>query len=681
MFFDDAKLALRKRSLLVAPPPIADTNWKPPQYFPDLSNADVISFDTETKEDDWSHGPGWARGKSSLVGFSVAAIRGQERGKWYFPIRHAVASDWNINPDNAINWLRTTLETPRIPKVGANLLYDVGTLTTENIYVQGQLIDVQFAEALIDEEGDTNLDWLAHKYLGENKETSELYAWIDRAYRPKKSERRGEIWRSPPQLVGPYGEADADLPLRIFERQWPILCAEGTTDLFHMECRLIRLLVRMRMQGVRVDMSYAEELYVDLGKQIEELYTKLRWETGLLVTSVNAKDQLAAVFDHVGIKYPRTAPSRGYPNGQPSFRKEFLLSIEHPVAELINTIRAYEKLRGTFVKSYLLESSVNGRVHCQFHPLRSDDGGAKTGRFSSSDPNLQNIPIRENKWEKKGEGAGKKIRKAFLKESGHFKWRKADYSQIEYRMLAHFAVGPGSDALRQSYIDDPKTDYHDKVYYDVCPLMGWDPNDEEYKTIRRRPIKNTNFGLLYGQGQGKLARTMGMSTSDAKTFFQSYHAGAPYVKSTMEACSYEAQTFGFVTTILGRRTRFNLWEPVNNRGNDRQEPLPYEFASRKWGFAIQRAYDYRATNYKFQGSAADIIKSAMDQANQAGVFEYTGIPLLQVHDELDNSVPDDSPQTREAYAELDRIMENAIPWMRVPVRVDSKMGENWGAID
>lgn len=680
MFFDDLKLTARKRAILKVPSAIPETGWRPPSYLPDLSNADVISFDVETKENDFSHGPGWARGQSHIVGFSLAAIQRGERGKWYFPIRHEVQSDWNLNPDGCLSYLKRTLETPRIPKVGANLMYDVGSLTSENIYVEGQLIDCQFAEALIDEQGDTNLDWLAQKYLGESKETSLLYDWIDTQYRPKKSERRGEIWRSPPQLVGPYGEADADLPLRVFEQQWPILQAEGTTELFHMECRLIRLLVKMRLRGVTVDMAYAERLYVELGEDIRELYAKLRHVSGINVTGVNSPAEIAPIFDHFGIPYPRTAPSLRHPFGQPSFTKEFLKSVEHPIGELINTIRAYEKIRGTFVKSYLLESSVNSKVHCQFHPLRSDDGGAKTGRFSSSDPNLQNIPIRENSWEKKGQGAGKKVRKAFTKDRGSIRWEKRDYSQIEYRMLAHFAVGPGSDELRQSYIDNPKTDYHDKVYYDVCPLMGWNPEDEEYKSIRRRPIKNTNFGLLYGQGQGKLARTMGMSQADSRKFFESYHAGAPYVKPTMQMCADEAQQYGFVRTVLGRRTRFNLWEPIGNRGEERADALPYAWALQKHGHGIKRAFDYRAVNYKLQGSAADMIKYAMDAADQAGVFDVIGAPLLQVHDELDNDVRDDSPAVREGLRELTHIMETALP-IRVPVLVDMKYGPTWGDID
>jgi hypothetical protein len=136
MFFNDDELGpLKKRTILRVPPPIPDNGWRPPQYFPNLSGASVISFDTERKENDWQHGPGWRRGKAHTVGFSVAARdRRGNRGKWYFPIRHEVEPHWNLDPKQCLGWLKETLETPHIPKVGANLIYDVGSLTDDGIY-------------------------------------------------------------------------------------------------------------------------------------------------------------------------------------------------------------------------------------------------------------------------------------------------------------------------------------------------------------------------------------------------------------------------------------------------------------------------------------------------------------------------------------------------------------------
>lgn len=663
MFFDDNELVKRRQSRLREPPPIPPTDWRPPSYFPNLSNADVISFDVETKETDFDHGPGWARGKGHICGFSVAARKGHgETGKWYFPIRHEIQTEWNLDPKQCLGWLKHTLETPNIPKVGANLLYDMGWLTTENIYVSGKLHDVQFAEALIDETALVNLDMLAHKYLRRNKTSDELYEWLAQAYGGKANHlQRGNIYRAPPQLVGPYGEDDADLPLKILEKQWTLLKQQELMPVFELENRLIPLLIKMRLQGVRVNLNYTEQLYDDVGKDIERLELELFAMTGIRA-NVNSPDDLARVFDAAGIKYLRTAGTINKPEGSPSFQKEWLKAQKHPVADKVNDIREHIKIRSTFVKSYLLESNVNGLVHCQFHPLKGDDGGTKTGRFASSDPNLQNIPVRT--------GLGKKVRKAFVPFYYHKRWRKFDYSQIEYRMLAHFAAneigGNSADILRQTYNDDPTTDYHDVVQARVKELTGI--------LIDRKPIKNINFGLLYGQTEKALAYKAGFTTEQARDIFKAYHTGAPYVKPTMKAIADEVHAAGYVCTVTGRRTRFDLWEPDGY--GERGMALSYHTALAQYGHAIRRAYAYRGVNYKLQGSAADVIKIAMDVAHTSGVFDVIGFPLLQVHDELDFSMIDDSPEQIEAYAFLQHTLENSIK-LRIPVKVDCTDGLDW----
>jgi DNA polymerase-1 len=672
MFFDDeiSALTLRKRSRLSVPPPIPETGWRPPQYYPNLSAATAISFDVEVKETDWSHGPGWSRGpRGHICGFSVGARdRNGNLGKWYFPVRHELEPDYNLDPNKSFDWLREILQTPNVPKVGANLLYDIGWLTEERINVQGQLFDVQFAEALIDETARTALENIAGKYVGVGKETSALYTWLALAYGGDANDtQRANIFRSPPKLAGPYGEADAELPLRILDAQWPILVSQGLTDLFRMECALIPLLVRMRSQGVRIDVPYCERLYGEIAGDIRQLETQLFEQTGVRA-NVDSADDVAKVFDAVGIEYPRTDPTKSFPDGRPSFRKEYMKALLHPIADLVNLIREYKKSRGTFLKNYLLEGHVNGIIHCQFHPLRNDDGGAKTGRFSSSDPNLQNIPIRTP--------VGKKIRKAFVPFADHLDWWKIDYSQIEYRMLAHFATGftpqeqAAAKALVDAYNNDPSTDYHKLVQDNIVRLIN--------KLIDRRPLKNINFGLIYGQSEKSLAYKAGFTAEEAKVFFPDYHAGSPYVRSTMKAIGDEVQMHGFITTIAGRRCRFDLWEPAGF--GMRGTALPYEAALLHYGPQIRRAYEYRGVNYKLQGSAADVIKRAMVAAYESGVMDVIGIPLVQVHDELGFSRIDNSPQQLEAYAYLNHILENTTP-CRVPIKTDAKGGNTWGDID
>ena len=375
---------------------------------------------------------------------------------------------------------------------------------------------------------------------------------------------------------------------------------------------------------------------------------------------------MAKLFDHVGISYPFTKAKKP----APKLEKEWLDALEHPLGDEINELREYEKIRGTFCKNYIIEKNVAGKLYPQFHPLKDDANGTKLGRFASSDPNLQNIPARSK--------LGKRVRKLFTPDCGHYQWRKHDYSQIHYRILAHNAVDDGdgsAEALRERYRNDPDTDYHLDVYMKAAPLLGWSITDQEEIDIKRRPIKNVNFGLLYGQSEKALAYKAGFSGAQAKDFFRYYHLAAPYVLPTMKAIAREAEQFGYVTTLLGRRERFKLWEPAFGFG---QAPLPYASALEVWGPQIRLAFLYRAVNYKFQGSEPDLMKKAMRDCDKSGVFDYVGVPRLTCHDELDWSVKDNSPQTLEAFAFIKRSMELAIP-LRVPVKCDATVGPNWGA--
>ena len=674
----------RKHAVLKELPPIPRTGWKAPTEFPDLRNAAVLmSTDTETKDLNLlDHGPGWARGQGHIVGLSIAArARNGETWCGYFPIRHEVETHMNCNAANVLAWAKDMLETPSIPKTGANLMYDVGWYAEENIHVAGTLYDVQYGEALLDEQGTTNLEYLARKYLNSGKSSAGLYDWLARAYGgvagPKQ---RANIYRAPPSLVGFYGESDAALPLDILPRQWDLLASEGLLELYEMECKLTRLLIRMRQTGVRVNVPYADKLYTELGQNIKQLQKDFAYRWGKAANH-NSSEQLGPLFVERGYKVPKTEKG-GY-----SITKPWLEAIdkdcpldEPNIARDVLQLREYDKMQGTFVRGYILEGNVNGRLHCSFNPLRTDKGGgeagsqgAKTGRFSSSNPNLQNIPARTD--------LGKRIRKLFVPDLEHLDWVKFDYSQIEYRMLAHFACDDGdgsADELRAHYNRDPDADYHDVVYDRVCPYMGWDATDEPLRKKKRRPIKNVNFGLVYGQGQAKLARALGLTPEEARAFFNGYHSGAPYVKPTMKECAREVHSRGYVTTILGRRTRFDLWQPFTwDRGEEAPDPVHYELAIAKWGSNIQRAYDYRAINYKLQGSAADQMKKAMVDLDESGVFNVLGVPKLTVHDELDFSRKDDSQLTRDALAYVKHRMETAI-MLRVPVRTDPDFGPTWG---
>ena len=671
MFWQDPVRTGQRNKVLRPMPAIPASNWKRPRNLPSLRNASALCIDLETHDPELiTRGPGWARGKGHIVGLAVCA---DGEAAWYFPMRHETNPEENFPADEVLAWAREELTRADQPKLGANLLYDVGWLQHEGVTVAGELHDVQFAEALLSEEPRVALEILAHKYLGEGKESSVLFQWLADWFggKPDDSQKR-HMAKSPPCLAGPYAESDVTLPFRIVSRQWPRLEAEGLTDIYRMECDLIPLLVAMRFAGVPVATDRAEEARVTLLAKEQELAARLRHVAGLEV-NVNAADSLARMFDKLGLPYLRTKPTSGNPKGRPSFTKDFLRTVKHPAVELVQEIRKVSKTRSTFVESYVIESNVNGYVFPQFHPLRGDESGARSGRFASSDPNYQNLPSRD-------EWLGPLVRGLCVPDAalGHRQWRKYDYSQIEYRFNAHFAVGQGADELRQQYSNNPETDYHEHTLDLVAPVAGWDIATPERRKHWRKPVKNVNFGLLYGMGIKHLAEGLGLNLTAAKKLFAAYHAAVPFTRETMNATMTEADELGYITTILGRRSRFELWEPGWRQPDDeeRKPALPYAAALAAYG-QVKRAFLHKALNRRLQGSAADLMKRAMVRAWKDGVFAATGVPRLTVHDELDFS----DPQTRESeqgFAELKHVMEHCLP-LRVPVLVDYDTGPTWGA--
>ncbi len=650
MFWEDLPAERGKNRIAAVMPEIPETGWLPPKMLPNLSGAKVLSIDTETYDPDLiEKGPGWARGVGHMVGVSIS----DGIGKWYFPIRHEIEPGDNWEPEIVINWLKRTLSNPKQPKVGANITYDVGWLRQEGIIVKGPLFDVQFAEALLDESAQVNLETLGQKYLGLGKESELLYQWCSDYYGGAVNGRqRKNIYRTPPRLTGHYAEEDAALPLAILGKQWPLLKAQGLLPVFEMECELIYLMLDMRFTGVQVDIPAAEKLSIELMGMSEDFGKELTRQSGFKV-NVNSPAHLARVFDDVGLKYGKTK------KGNPSFTKDFLNAVNHPVANLIREIRKVDKLKGTFVDSYILDSHIDGRVYCQFHQLRGDEGGTRSGRFSSSTPNLQNIPSRDPV-------LAPMIRGLFIPDPGHKYWRKYDYSQIEYRCLAHDAVGPAGNALRQVFLDDPNADYHN-VTQDLVET-------ETGIVLPRKAIKNINFGLIYGMGVDTLAKGLGLSKKEGKHLFGAYHKGAPYAQATMDYYSDMALQSGEVSTILGRKSRFNLWEPV--RWSRDVFPLPYEQALNKWG-RIQRSHSHKALNRRLQGSAADLMKKAIHKCYYDGVYDDIGIPKLLVHDEANHSDPGGKD---EGFKEMMHILETAVK-MNIPIKCDYERGPDWGHVE
>ncbi len=649
LFWQDLPSKTKKGEYNRPMPPIPETGWKAPRDFPNLKDVKVKSIDTETYDPNLKErGPGWARGDGHIVGISVAV---EDHKPWYFPMRHEVNPHENMDPDHVLAWARDNLTTPGQYTIGANIIYDIGWLRQEGVHIPGPYVDVQYAGGLLSERDPVALDFLARRYLGDPKVTELLYQWCADYYGGNPTQnQRANIYRSPPSLVGPYAEADADLPLRLANKFYPILVEQGLWNVFDMENRLIPLLLDMRFAGVRIDLEKAEQVKSELDARTLTLQDQLNNMVGRK-TNVNASADLAKAFDVLGLGYGFTA------KGAPSFTKGFLKSVDHPFVRLIEEIRTNEKLAGTFIQSYILDSQVNGYVYGQFHPLRGDDGGTRSGRYSSSTPNLQNIPSRHPV-------LAPLIRGMFVPDEGHLCIRAYDYSQIEYRFLAHFAIGHAGDELRARYNRNPHTDYHQLAIDLVYERTG--------QTLDRKPAKTINFGLLYGMGKKKLAKSLGLTKKGTDDLFMAYHAGNPHVSATMEYFMEQAKRTGEIRTVLGRRSQFDMWEPegwVNG-----VVPLPYKQAIKRYGDNIQRAATHKALNRVLQGSAADEMKMAMLLCYEQGLFREIGPPRLTVHDEL---VFSDPGGYNDTFDEIERVMTHALP-LRIPLLVDAEIGPDWG---
>jgi DNA polymerase-1 len=486
----------------------------------------------------------------------------------------------------------------------------------------------------------------------------ELYDWQWKAWgtgKPKSDKDLREnamsnLYRCPPALVGFYGESDVELPIRLAREQFVELERLGLWQVYRLECDLIPILVQMRLLGVSVDLDAAEQArdhFLDAAADIQRQVDQIAGRP----VNTGSPVEMEKVFTALKIPFNRTA------NGKMSLTGEYLKTVEHPVGQLIVDLEELKKYESTFITNAILGSHVNGKVHCQFNPLR-----AVTGRMSASNPNLQQVPSRND--------LAKKVRAIFVPDEGHDHWRKYDYSSIESRILAHFATGMGAKALRKEYKDNPNTDYQNFTPAMIKRLVGLELN--------RKHVKNVNFAGIYGATEKKLQAMMGLSNEEAATFFDAYHTGLPYVRDTMKTISDQAEEDGFTTTVMGRRALFDKWEPkFKPKGKDRPFPLPFNQAVKAYGPNIKRSFLHKALNYTIQGSAADLMKAAIVKCHKDGIYDAIGYPRLIIHDEKDWSVKPD--WSEEAFAEMQHVMENVIKF-KIPIRVEGEWGPNWSEL-
>jgi DNA polymerase I-like protein with 3'-5' exonuclease and polymerase domains len=604
--------------------------WTPPETFPDLSKYDEIAIDLETKDPELKQmGSGSVTNRGEIVGIAVAV----EGWSGYYPIAHAGGG--NMDKARVLNWFKDVLNTPAI-KIFHNAMYDVCWIRSIGLKINGTIVDTMIAGSLIDENRYRyDLGSMGRDYVGKGKseavlkETANLWG-ID---------AKSEMYKLPAMYVGEYAERDAVVTLDLWQRMKQEIQHQDIQSIFDLETELFPCLVDMRFLGVRVNLEAANELKNKLSSEEKECLQKVKIETGV-DTQIWAARSIAQVFEKLRLPFDRTEKTNS-----PSFTKNFLQNHPHPTVKLIARAREINKAHTTFIDT-IIKHTHKGRIHAEINQLRSDSGGTVTGRFSYSNPNLQQIPARNKE-------LGPAIRSLFIPEEG-CTWGVFDYSQQEPRLVVHYA------ALQSLYGVSDVLDAYNDSNVDFHQIVA------DMAEIPRSQAKTINLGLFYGMGKNKLQAELGVSKDKADNLFRQYHSRVPFVKQLMDNVSSRAQNRGQIRTLLGRLCRFHLWEP-NQFGI--HKPLPHADALTEHGPGIKRAYTYKALNRLIQGSAADMTKKAMIDLYKEGIT-----PHIQVHDELDISVENSLEANK-----IKDIMEGAVE-LEVPNKVDYESGPNWGTI-
>jgi DNA polymerase I-like protein with 3'-5' exonuclease and polymerase domains len=608
-----------------------ETEWVMPEELKDLRGAKEIAIDLETYDPQLKElGSGNVVKNGHIAGIAVAV----EGWSGYYPVHHEQGG--NMDKKLVFAWLQELFNQENTTFIFHNAMYDVCWLRSNGLSIKGKIVDTMIAASLIDENRMSyQLNSLAKFYIGMGKDEKILIE----AAKEYGVDPKADMWRLPAMFVGQYAERDAEATLKLWKRLEVEIYNQELTDIFSLETRLFPCLVDMRFKGVKVDLEKAQHIKQNLIKREETLIKKIKDLTGIDVEIMAARS-IAKAFDKLKLPYDRTEKS-----SEPSFTKNFLQNHPHELPQAIAEARELNKAHTTFIDS-ITKHAVNGRIHADINQIRSDDGGTVTGRFSMSNPNLQQIPARHPE-------LGPMIRSIFIPED-KCKWGSFDYSQQEPRILVHYAKLQnleGVDEIVDAY-QKGDADFHQVV----ADMAG----------IERKQAKTINLGLMYGMGKNKLMAELGLMKESAEKLIKQYHTKAPFVKKLMENVSRKANDRGKIRTLLGRACHFDLWQPVQFGVF---KPLPLEQARKEYDEPLKRAFTYKALNKLIQGSAADMTKKSMVSLYENGI-----IPHIQIHDEVDISI--ESVQKAE---EIITIMESAVK-LEVPNKVDYEQGDNWGEI-
>jgi len=644
----------------------------------DLNGIDTVAIDIETYDPNLkTKGLGAIRNDGFICGIAVAT----ENDLAYFPLRHSdIFIDFKRDEKTWSVLNEKIFQNENITKVFHNAMYDVCWIrAVTGMMIKGRIVDTMIAASVIDENRfKYSLDALSKDYLNEEKYKYDLQQKTLEWSGGTVKDPMTNMHKLPASIVKDYAKQDVNLTYKLWKlfnkKIDEVLYIKDDGEqktcrqIFELETKLFLCLVDMKFKGVRIDVAKAILFGRHLKKRRDQIVKAIESITTIHV-DIWAAASIKKLLDHLCIKDYKVTPK----SKMPQLPKDYLRTHNNKCLRMIAKAREYDKAVNTFIDG-LLDYVHEGRIHADINQIRSDSGGTVTGRFSMSNPNLQQIPAKGY--------IGGKMRELFIPEDG-CEWGSFDYSQQEPRIVVHYAIKlglPGTESLQEEF-DRDDADFHQIV--------------ADMANISRKQAKTINLGLFYGMGKIKLQRELGLDQRQAKELFNEYHGRVPFVRQLSQELIAFAKENRLLFTLHDRFCRFDKWETTNKEWNpetNRFNEVPlYTKEQAMEAFKAEMldkykenkidanymdyfdryytpAFTYKALNRLIQGSAADMTKKAMVDLHEKGI-----VPHIQIHDELCFSITDHEPEL------IKNIMEQTIP-LEVKNKVDFESGPNWGTI-
>jgi len=650
----------------------------------DLQNVDTVAIDLETYDPNLkTKGLGAIRGDGFICGVAIAT----GKDTVYFPLNHTDIDKDSIDIVKFWNALNDKLfQNEKITKVFHNAMYDVCWIrAVTGKMLKGRIVDTMIAASVLNEnEMRYSLDSLSKKYLQDSKYKHDLQQKTLEWSGGMVKDPMSNMHKLPSSVVKEYAKQDVNLTLKLWDlfnkKLDEVLYTNPETKdkktcrkIFELETKLFPCLVDMKFKGVKIDVQKATNFGKHLQKRITQIIKAIEKRTTVKV-DIWAAASIKQLLNNQNITDYKKTPK----SGMPQLPKDYLKTHDNKCLRMIAKAREYDKAVNTFING-LLDYVHEGRIHADINQIRSDSGGTVTGRFSMSNPNLQQIPAKGY--------IGKKMREMFLPEE-NCNWASFDYSQQEPRIVVHYAIKiglPKTEELQEEF-NKQDADFHQIV--------------ADMAKISRTQAKTINLGLFYGMGKIKLQKELGLDKDKAKELFSDYHKKVPFVKQLSQELINFSKENRLLYTLHDRFCRFDKYETTDRKWNpkkgkfDEVDLLTKEEAYKEFEIEYRKvakdckgrnltdkeweyfhnyytpAFTYKALNRLIQGSAADMTKKAMVDLYEKGI-----VPHIQIHDELCISVENDYTTNI-----IQNVMETTIP-LEISNKVNCKKGENWGTIE